>query len=435
MRATHSNNSNPQKGDHATDNSVTQVIRSGGRGSIQYGRIPAWILLSQDAHACRIYAILTLFKNEQTDTVFPGLSWLAGAIGVKNPDKVSRHIDKLVECGAVDRERRKTDGGMRTRNVYTLHWLPPEGYTGPMSTSDVEKSERKQKSIVSAGGDVPPSRGVRDDQEKQVNPQVDTYLPQGGYVPTPRGGHVPTSRGGLSTPNLSTPNPPLPPVDEDDRNANDETETVSEPDPVDMATVEALQHAYADTAPNVETTRGGDKNLETQNPDTPQRVEAKKILAAAFDGIEVVERASEANKLKAQLVDALTTKLMAGATRAAAKDGIGNLSDARGSALKLALYRVEHRIGTNPGASAARAPKPTWCGCCHESTRMTHDDRPRRCPDCHPEPNSSPNSSPVQQTLRQISTQRANDQVRREALERSRELAREASQKRKQSAQ
>lgn len=35
-------------------------------------------------------------------------------------------------------------------------------------------------------------------------------------------------------------------------------------------------------------------------------------------------------------------------------------------------------------AQRATPPKPGWCGQCDERTRMTGEDSPRRCPDCHP---------------------------------------------------
>src|SRR5690625_7358107 len=104
-----------------------EIVVVSGRGNIQYGQVPAWILLSQDAHACRVYAILSLFKNHHDDVVYPSLDWIAGALGVTKTDSISKHIDKLVACGAVHRERGRSADGLRTRNRYTLHWLPPEG--------------------------------------------------------------------------------------------------------------------------------------------------------------------------------------------------------------------------------------------------------------------------------------------------------------------
>lgn len=42
--------------------------------------------------------------------------------------------------------------------------------------------------------------------------------------------------------------------------------------------------------------------------------------------------------------------------------------------------------GTNARAvrDAKRRRRPPWCGRCVQATRMTDDDRPRRCPTCHP---------------------------------------------------
>jgi hypothetical protein len=53
--------------------------------------------------------------------------------------------------------------------------------------------------------------------------------------------------------------------------------------------------------------------------------------------------------------------------------------------------RLPHRFGSNgpwwTGAMNARRPvagRPAWCRECDEETRLTHEDRPRRCPRCHP---------------------------------------------------
>jgi hypothetical protein len=42
--------------------------------------------------------------------------------------------------------------------------------------------------------------------------------------------------------------------------------------------------------------------------------------------------------------------------------------------------------GSGAGAprTAETKPKPPWCGVCDERTRLTDDDTPRYCPDCHP---------------------------------------------------
>lgn len=36
------------------------------------------------------------------------------------------------------------------------------------------------------------------------------------------------------------------------------------------------------------------------------------------------------------------------------------------------------------GPIQAPPPKPPWCGHCDQDTRLTDDDHPRRCPECHP---------------------------------------------------
>jgi len=371
-----------------------EIVVVSGRGNIQYGQVPAWILLSQDAHACRVYAILSLFKNHHDDVVYPSLDWIAGALGVTKTDSISKHIDKLVACGAVHRERGRSADGLRTRNRYTLHWLPPEGYEGPMSTRDVVKASKSKNSAPTIH---PPSRGDGHDQQKQVSPQVTSNPPQEGYVPPSRGGSVPPSRGGLSKPKRSKPNESKtkknPPVGVDERSVR-EPAVRTEEDPIEEAPDFARDNASservaaknlvdafaAEPAPDVETTQGGDKNQNPQNHhDT-----AAALLREAFAGVDTGPNNDTVKQKKNALVDALAAKLDAGVTKQAVRDRLGGLASAK-SPLGMALYRVE---SLTPDAGAPAEPRPEWCGECPEGTRIIYSEelnRMQRCPDCHPQ--------------------------------------------------
>ena len=371
-----------------------EIVVVSGRGNIQYGQVPAWILLSQDAHACRVYAILSLFKNHHDDVVYPGLDWIAGALGVKKTEKISKHIDKLVACGAVHRERGRSADGLRTRNRYTLHWLPPEGYEGPMSTRDVVKASKSKNQ----GSDVhPPERGVGFDQQKHASPQVASIPPQGGYVPPKGGGSVPPKGGGLSKPKISKPNESktkkTPPVGVDERSVREPAVRTHE-DPIEDApdfarddtspervAVEALQGAFAaEPAPDVESTQGGDKN---QNPQNHHDTSAA-LLREAFAGVDTGPNNDTVKQKKNALVDALAAKLDAGVTKQAVRDRLGGLASAK-SPLGMALYRIESLA---PDTAASGEPRPDWCGECPEGTRIIYSEekgRMARCPNCHPQ--------------------------------------------------
>lgn len=377
-----------------------EIVVVSGRGNIQYGQVPAWILLSQDAHACRVYAILSLFKNHNDDVVYPGLDWIAGALGVTKTEKISKHIDKLVACGAVHRERGRSADGLRTRNRYTLHWLPPEGYEGPMSTRDVVKASKSKNQ----GSDVhPPERGVGRDQQKHASPQVASIPPQGGYVPPKGGGSVPPEGGGLSKPKRSKPNESKtkknPPVGVDERSVREPAVRTHE-DPIeespdfvphaDRVAVEMIQEQFAaEPAPDVETAQGGGKKQKNPNHyDT-----AAELLREAFAGVDTGD-AADTVKRKRILVDALAKKLAAGVTKQAARDNLDRLSAAK-SPLGAAMYRIE---SLKPVTGATGEPRPDWCGQCPETTRMVYSedkDRMARCPNCHPKANDPERRSPI----------------------------------------
>ncbi len=75
-------------------------------------------------------------------------------------------------------------------------------------------------------------------------------------------------------------------------------------------------------------------------------------------------------------------------TQIRSRSDLGTTQNRSGSDLtpSPSLTRREGRARSN-GAGAPRAaekPKPPWCGGCDEATRLTLDDNPRRCPDCHP---------------------------------------------------
>jgi len=372
-----------------------EIVVVSGRGNIQYGQVPAWILLSQDAHACRVYAILSLFKNHHDDVVYPGLDWIAGALGVTKTEKISKHIDKLVACGAVHRERGRSADGLRTRNRYTLHWLPPEGYEGPMSTRDVVKASKSKNQ----GSDVhPPERGVGFDQQKHASPQVASIPPQGGYVPPKGGGSVPPKGGGLSKPKRSKPNESktkkTPPVGVDERSVREPAVRTPE-DPIEDApdfardddspervAAEDLVDAFAaETGTNVETTPGGKEKQKT--PDT-NHGRAVDLLGEAFRGVDVGADSPTVRKKKNQLVDALTDRLDAGVKPRDVREKLGGLSATK-FPLGAALSRIE---SLTPPQGGSGTPRPEWCGQCPQGTRIEYSEeleRMVRCPNCHPE--------------------------------------------------
>src|SRR5699024_9389654 len=190
-----------------------------------------------------------------------------------------------------------------------------------------------------------------------------------------------------------------PPVGVDERSVREpavrthEDPTEESPDFVphaDRAAVEAIQEQFAaEPAPNVETTRGGDK--KQKNPkhyDT-----AAELLREAFAGGDTGDGADTV-KSKRMLVDALANRLAAGVTKQAARDNLNRLSAAK-SPLGAAMYRIE---SLKPVTGATGEPRPDWCGQCPETTRMVYSedkDRMARCPNCHPKAGDTERRSPI----------------------------------------
>jgi hypothetical protein len=85
--------------------------------------VPEWIIDSDvSANAIRLYAILNRYANSRGQA-FPTRATLAKRMSCST-DTVDRAKQELVEIGALTIQRRTTDAGDPTSNLYTIHTFP-----------------------------------------------------------------------------------------------------------------------------------------------------------------------------------------------------------------------------------------------------------------------------------------------------------------------
>jgi len=144
-----------------------------------------WLLLYPiDPRARLLYELLVMHVNVSRgdNSVSATKDSLAEMMGYKKSDSLDPWLKALYSAGLVTVEKKRTSGGLRDRNTYTVRLRPPRGYQGPLSLGDWYRRNKE-----TAAQPVPPSSGVRRNQTNDVSP--------GGAVPPANGVRTPVERG------------------------------------------------------------------------------------------------------------------------------------------------------------------------------------------------------------------------------------------------
>lgn len=211
-------------------NSASDVDLKRGRESPQWTDVHDWVALSGvSPGAIALYVVLRMHVNRSRDDdmVKTSMLTLAVLMGMSRGDKIKGYLDELVKLKAVDVER----GGLHRRNAYTVHQLPPPGYTGKITIKawydehralialkradektkrDARRAKAKTKDQVSP---VTPDSGEQPDQP--VTPDRGEHVtPDGGEPVTPIWGREPKE---VEPDEVEPPTPPtsLPPNQEE----------------------------------------------------------------------------------------------------------------------------------------------------------------------------------------------------------------------------
>ena len=135
---------------------------------------------------------------------------------------------------------------------------------------------------------------------------------------------------------------------------------------------------------------GRTEEEEARTKGNPERASEQAAAAeAVVDALPSVGRSRVGAKLRATLVAGIAAKLADGWQPGDIADELTRDLD---TARTTGVYA--HRLADMPTAPPRRrspatprtSPQPDWCGTCDQKTRqrVTDDDRPYRCPDCHP---------------------------------------------------
>lgn len=127
--------------DGSGDDRVDEIAP--GRGDVDKVEVPEWLILSGcSARGLQLYQMLRLRLNRRRRDrkVWPGLATLAVMMKLKTSESVSTYVKELKKLGAIDVDQ----GRMPRRNIYVIHFEPPDGYAGPLCLEDWDSDSRNR---------------------------------------------------------------------------------------------------------------------------------------------------------------------------------------------------------------------------------------------------------------------------------------------------
>ncbi|WNZ14998.1 hypothetical protein [Streptomyces sp. 11x1] len=111
-------------------------FRAGRMPDVQFTQVPNWVFLADgikpQAQALYVQLVMHLNRSRGDSLVWPSQKSLAARLGLSRVQSLTQYVEQLEALGAIDVEKQRYQGKMRQRCVYTIHMVPPDGYTGPM---------------------------------------------------------------------------------------------------------------------------------------------------------------------------------------------------------------------------------------------------------------------------------------------------------------
>jgi hypothetical protein len=120
-----------------TDDLIPELeFRAGRMPDVQFTQVPNWVFLADgikpQAQALYVQLVMHLNRSRGDSLVWPSQKSLAARLGLNRVQSLTQYVEQLEELGAIEVEKQRYQGKMRQRCVYTIHMVPPDGYTGPM---------------------------------------------------------------------------------------------------------------------------------------------------------------------------------------------------------------------------------------------------------------------------------------------------------------
>lgn len=156
------------------DEADDQLEIAAGRRA-PFSQLGDWVALSGiSGHAKALYWHLAMHVNQLRGDrdVWPSKATLADMMGYKKPSALDRYMDELAAIGAIEVTAQRS-GKFRSRNRYTVHQTPPDGWAGVVSLADYYSSRRGTQTGTTgrpaetgktSGGPVVPDREPRSPQ-------------------------------------------------------------------------------------------------------------------------------------------------------------------------------------------------------------------------------------------------------------------------------
>ncbi|MFI7249811.1 hypothetical protein [Micromonospora chalcea] len=302
-----------------------------GRESPQWTDVHDWVALSGvSPGAIALYVVLRMHVNRSRDDdmVMTSTLTLAVLMGMSRGDKIKGYLDELVTLGAVDVDR----SGLHRRNTYTVHQLPPPGYSGKITLKAWYEEHRALIALKRA--DEKAKRDARRAKAKtkgQVSPVTPDSGEQADEPVTPdRGEHV--------TPDSGEPVTPV---------SGREPKEV-EPDEVEPPT------------PPSGSSAAGQEKEETPSADQPQPRSVEDDLAAELTAVRPDWSPRVLRQVLADnAVQERSWKLVAAAFRSAATDPKTKTPRRLLHEACPHWHRAAHQLGLLPDPHRTASPAPT----------------------------------------------------------------------------
>ncbi|MCD0446337.1 hypothetical protein LO763_22235 [Glycomyces sp. A-F 0318] len=115
----------------AIDVHAAGTLRQGRNGN-PFGKMFLWLALhpAVDAPAAAIHGLLCSLARDDGETTMPSMEQIGKAFNIKSRTTVRKYLQQLRDAGGLDYHQRRTADNWKTRNIYTVHFDPPEDFEG-----------------------------------------------------------------------------------------------------------------------------------------------------------------------------------------------------------------------------------------------------------------------------------------------------------------
>lgn len=114
-----------------SDTDAEAGLRQGRNGN-PFGKMFLWLALHPevDAPAAAMHGLLCSLSREDGETAMPSMEQIGQAFNIKSRATVRKYLQQLRAAGGLDYHQHRTADNWKTRNIYTVHFDPPEDFDG-----------------------------------------------------------------------------------------------------------------------------------------------------------------------------------------------------------------------------------------------------------------------------------------------------------------